>query len=708
MDSRFARLLLFVLAIASGPVFADPAAHIDYGVDDVNVLSNPERGFFVQSYAYPSNEWPGSSYNSLETDFPLGSTWLPEHHVTVVRRLYSLRRYCRADTLPGVFLNALEADLEHARALGIKLNIRFAYTFDSDTSHDSRFSCPNPDDLRVDFPIARMERHIRDLGERLSAHAAVVSHVDAGMLGRYGEWYHGASVPTTTEQARIDGFRKRVVAAWLAALPKDRVVSVRTPQYKKALGLAAPPAPGQPLAAGFNGSDASRVGHYNDCFLSTDTDTGTYSASPSLRAQEYAYLAQETRFVPMSGETCPIQSSAGTPIPSPRSACAPALAEAARLHWSLLHGSYYDGIVGNMGQGGSWQAQGCFDDFARRLGYRFELVSAELPSQVDNNDCAWNASVRVRNSGFAAAFNSRPVYLVFEPTASGGGDPVYALISNGASADPRRWLPGETDVPLGANVPARLPVGRYKLHLWLPDPALGGSAYAIRFANEPRLWNAANGWNSLDREVTVNQACGGARADLRFDSAGGSRNKSVIRNSGTPVTFAWTTKNLPAGTTCRILLKPDNRYGAAATPLASGTRTDTAIQGWAAGRKTFYLGCSNNTISQDIHLDIVQPVPYVQLRFDHVDGLEDKTIIRNSGQPITFVWRTQHLAPGASCSIRLRPNDTYGAAARPTAGGDRTDTSINTWGSGVKRFYLRCTDGSASSDIRLTILPPIP
>lgn len=95
------------------------------------------------------------------------------------------------------------------------------------------------------------------------------------------------------------------------------------------------------------------------------------------------------------------------------------------------------------------------------------------------------------------------------------------------------------------------------------------------------------------------------------------------------------------------------------------------------------------------------------LHFDSAIGPTTKTIVRNSGALVTFAWTTSGLPSDATCRIYLRPNDLYQALASPAGGGTRTSTTINSWGTGTHVFYLRCSNGTASNDITLTIQPPV-
>ncbi|MEO8461093.1 MAG: FG-GAP-like repeat-containing protein, partial [Dokdonella sp.] len=197
-------------------------------------------------------------------------------------------------------------------------------------------------------------------------------------------------------------------------------------------------------------------------------------------------------------------------------------------------------------------------------------------------------------------------------------------------------------------------------------------------------------------------------ATLHFDSAAGPTMKTIVRSSGAAVKFAWTTSTLPAGATCRIYLRPNDAYAALASPTSSGTLTNTTMNNWAAGTYTFYLGCSNGTQSSNITLVIQPAMPTASLHFDSSSGPTTKTVVRNSGTPVTFAWTASALPSGATCRIYLRPNDAYAALASPTAGGTLTNTTMNNWGTGTYLFYLGCSNGTQSSNITLEIQTATP
>ena len=95
-----------------------------------------------------------------------------------------------------------------------------------------------------------------------------------GFVGAWGEWYftqHFGNQGAISAAQWQD--RRDVVDALLAALPTTTPVQLRTPAFKQHFFGAAPLS----AAAAFSGSDASRVGHHNDCFLASEDDAGTYT-----------------------------------------------------------------------------------------------------------------------------------------------------------------------------------------------------------------------------------------------------------------------------------------------------------------------------------------------------------------------------------------------------------------------------------------------
>ena len=455
MRSRlFVMLSLFLLATCAPPTLtATPVSTADFPPSAGSTRSlrqvvfspsaedipNPERGFF-------------QVVELGETDL----TWYPaETGNRLVYAYIRLDEYRESD-LTDAFLAALSHFFSLVRQAGLKAIVRFSYN-DGETYPD-----PAPD-----APLEQVLRHIQQLAPVLEANQDVIAWFEAGFIGAWGEWHSSANGLDSPENKAI------IRDALYAHFPRNRFILFRYPgDFTRWYP--------QPLteAQAFTGSDQARTGHHNDCFLASDDDWGTYvDYDGSLKIEEWkTYIAQMTRFVPMSGETCRLNP--------PRSDCPTALAELERLHWTALNEAYHPDVIQ------SWKDQGCYAEIRRRLGYRLSLLEASFPAEIRPGGNL-SLRIRLRNGGFASPLLPRPVYLVLA-----GHDAVVRLP---LEADPRRWEPGEHTLTANVSLPADLPPGEYTLALWLPDPSpslQNDPRYAIRFANEG-VWDAEHGWNVL-------------------------------------------------------------------------------------------------------------------------------------------------------------------------------------------------------------------
>jgi hypothetical protein len=357
----------------------------------------------------------------------------------------------RDKDIDSALTNQLTASLASLRAAGLKVLPRFYYADDA-TSPDA--------------PLDRVLKHIAQLAPLWQTNADVIAVLHPGFVGAWGEWH------SSTNNLTDPAVRLQIFDALLQALPPDRMTMSRRPSFKK-------DAYGGPLTAAtaFSGMPLSRVGHLNDCFLASADDMGTYQV-----AGEEQFAVDDSAFVPVGGETCAVNP--------PRSECASAMREMARLHWSFINTSYHQDVIQ------SWKDGGCYSTITCRLGYRLALLGHEVPSAVRKGEML-SLSVRLTNDGYAPPYNPRTVYLV----VAGPERRIFQV-----QADPRRWAPGETvDLCLGARVPADLPAGSYQIGLWMPDPAAtlkDNASYAIRLASGA-TWDAATATNLLDAHVII-------------------------------------------------------------------------------------------------------------------------------------------------------------------------------------------------------------
>lgn len=434
---------IFILAACtSSPTEPEPTPVIHTYVSTDAPILNPERGFFTPY------ELPGPAGFS-----PVRITGNTLVHVNI--RLDEWR----ASDLPPDVLDGLNINFADMRAAGVKAIVRFAYN-----------QGPYPDS-EPDASKEHILRHLEQLTPLLQNNVDVIAWLEAGFIGAWGEWH------TSTNGLDNISDKRDILNAILAAIP-DRFVQVRYPADL----IEMYPNPEEAVNA--------HVAHHNDCFLSSNTDVGTYERDGTVTIErDQAYLSELTRFTPMSGETC-------APNP-PRSDCTVALQEMALLHFSAINEAYHKGILR------SWESGGCIDEINNRLGYRLALTSAEFNEQVRPGGVL-TLKLNLQNTGFASIINERPLYIVLTTQAGILRHEVKLEI------DPRQWEPGLSTITAKLHIPSNTGEGEYQLACWLPDGSESlrdNPLYAIQFANE-NIWSETTGLNLLGNVSIIDSAGG--------------------------------------------------------------------------------------------------------------------------------------------------------------------------------------------------------
>jgi len=403
--------------------------------ESFEIFSNPERGFYLHI-----------ELNKL--------TELPELRKEAITIIYGKIRAneFREKDFSGEFLEKIKDSFNIIRRAGMKVIPCVSYgdkIGDADASKEQVF------------------RHIDQLKPLLEKNVGIIYLMKAGFIGPWGEWHSSTHGLETVEN------RRDILFKILSSLPKERMVVVRSPRYKKAIFE------GEVLSIerAFDGSNLARTGFHNDCFLSSDDDVGTYREEISRQAG-IDYIGGETRFTPFGGETCGLYKYGE---------CENSIKEMEQLHCSWLNSGYQPKVLKH------WEENGCMDEIKRRLGYRFVLQKVEI-SEKSKPGGILIINFTINNVGFASPFNPRIVELVLLNNKTGDE------ISTKMSTDPRYWFPGNPiSVSSKFQIPINLPEGNYIVLLRLPDPTntLHDDAhYSIRFANL-NIWKEKTGSNVI-------------------------------------------------------------------------------------------------------------------------------------------------------------------------------------------------------------------
>jgi len=471
-------------------------------LSDAADIANPERGFYVVAEGAPG-ELSAQKLEKLRTEYSIKTPSANYAlNVTLLYRGYLLSDFLDKD-ISASYLNQLRDDFSAIREAGLKVILRFAYTNTS-----KKGDCPDGAICPPygDAPKERVLRHIEQLKPLLIENADIIAVLQQGFIGIWGENYYTDYFGDASSNG--DGFvsdkgwndRNEVLKSLLDALPKDRMVQVRTPQMKQRFlyGPDAPvTSPAMTLEEAFDGTDRSRIGMHNDCFLASVDDYGTFydngnSSSGKKPANKVLrkYFEADSRYTAIGGETCDDTFS-------PQNDCAPfghAEQEMASMHYSYLNANY-NNLVNN-----DWEEQGCMINIKRKLGYRLEILKATIPLHAK---IATPLSIRLEleNVGFASPFNPRQMELILRNKADGS---VTALT---VVDNIQKIFTGKFEVNKAIQLPQGLKAGDYEVLLNLPDkyPSIKNRPeYSIRLANRD-IWEDKTGYNRLNHILKLHQ-----------------------------------------------------------------------------------------------------------------------------------------------------------------------------------------------------------
>ena len=447
------------------------AGTVNYTADNNTIFANPERGFITMLTGHLSKSAP---YAVVGEESTLDQKKKNEK-MSIVLVHYYLTNFKTTAKLPDAVLNGFDADMQVLRNKGMKAIVRFSYaegTYGSGKSESA-----------ADASLDIVKQHLAQYKPHWDANADVIFVFQAGIVGAWGEWYYSDNFGNQT--SHMNDARCALIDTLLKTVPSDRGIQIRTPlfktEYLEYLGVSKS---ALTASEAYQNTAKARLGHHNDAFLYHADNMGTYQDT----AKQKPYIAQETLYVPVGGET---------DIEDPTQAAEEAsydatIAEMSRMHWTFIQSGFSE-VVTDM-----WRTNGTFDELNRRMGYRFQLVKGTYSEQVaQGNKISLN--LQIRNNGFAPLYNERHAYLVLK-----NGTKTYSLP---IASDPRSWLPNGvlTTVNEQIMVPSTVPAGTYQLYLHLPDAystLASDPRYAVRFANTG-VWDEETGMNALNASLEV-------------------------------------------------------------------------------------------------------------------------------------------------------------------------------------------------------------
>ena len=428
---------------------------IDY-TETLDNITNPERGFYSTQ-----------GLRMKLTDNKASAIYSKLTHLRVSIGDYSAAYGGQDVEFTEDALNALNGTLENARKAGASIIIRFAYD-----NYNGKGNVEPPLDLIL--------KHISQLKPVFYANEDVIAYIELGFFGPWGEM-HTSSICTTENVSKA-------IDAMLDAAPKSIKIGVRTPNYFAKWAGVDRAKLSEFIAE--KGTDAYRVGLFNDGYLGSESDLGTFAN----REIEVSWLEKQAMHTLYGGEVVANYAS-GTPL----NTAAYMSKEAFRTHTTYLNSEWNGNVINAWkseiynGDDELYNGQTGYLYIANHLGYRLVLRKSEVTTEIKEND-KLGIKLQIENVGFANIINDKKVTLVLEKDGK-----TYEIPTN---IDPTTWNSTEiSNVNLVVDIPEDIQLGEWNIYLRISqhgDMDTDNNYKCIQFANSD-IWNQSFGANYIGK-----------------------------------------------------------------------------------------------------------------------------------------------------------------------------------------------------------------
>ena len=434
--------------------------------ETLNDVENPGRGFYAPLYVHFREE----------------NTQIPDFRDKLLHLRMDLVEFSGAYNQKGDIvlsndmLNAFDrllSNMEKKQCTGV---LRFSY--------DPNFSGTGSYEPSMEM----MLMHQKQLGEVISRHEEAVVSVECGLFGKWGEMHDSAACSQ-------ENF-KRAIDQWLEVLPQSIPISVRTPlQYCEWCGV-----PKGALSAQVTepGQKEYRVGIYDDAYLGSETDLGTYEN----REEEVKWLSNQARHTLFGGEA----GAGGNPAGGVGFSISFLEKEAFMTHTSYLNIKWNQSVIDALrkeiysGKEERYRGSDGYVFLRNHMGYRFVLRGVSLTKEIPSGRNLV-LDIDVENVGFANLVKPKELTVILSDAdkkwmrAYSAADFLESGDTVFENCDPTKWNSKEiSKIHICIPISEDIPLGTYQVYLRIAGKNQGkelkyGSAergYPVRFANDDK------------------------------------------------------------------------------------------------------------------------------------------------------------------------------------------------------------------------------
>jgi len=453
---KIKRIILIIACISvllTGTFLTACAQNLPSHVQDLNYaesvekINNPDQGFYRPIFVKVNED--GVSYNKNIVN---GGTQL--YHLRIDISAFSAAVNGGSDKiLSQTALVGLKELLIFLRQKDKNAVVRFAYDPYYGGSKNKE-----PD-------IEMILKHIEQVCPILEEYSNTVTAIEAGLIGPWGEMHSSAIAKPE--------FISRIIQAFFDNTD-DIPLLVRTPKMiYDYLGITVKDIASYRIAAD---TEAYRLGLFNDGYLGSGNDLGTYSD----RDTEVEFLSNQTNHLPYGGEAV---------IPESKlhdiDVCLP---EMNKLDLSYLNIEWNNKVIDKWkasyytetsGTDEAYYGKTAFEYIENHFGYRFVLTRSDLKYPDLNYTDKLNEmgiELNLKNVGFGNLNRVKRTKIIITDE---NGETVFSKIASDFDGSERYFC----------SVKPELPKGKYAVYLRIyGEESDDGVFYCLRFANDG-LWD---------------------------------------------------------------------------------------------------------------------------------------------------------------------------------------------------------------------------